>query len=109
MADEGVERSVHEPVDDEVIEAARDDGESFAVLSLIGNGIHYVALFATDALLSNVAIKLGGRHLYTSFSFSFQPGDGIAAVPIQLARGSQRWGYGGGLGWQGLVGPRSQG
>ena len=84
--------------------AAHDDGESFAILNLIGNGIHGLSVYGTDALLSNVALQLGGRHLYTSFSFSFQPGDTIAAGPIQLARGSQRWGYGGGLGWRQPIG-----
>ena len=84
--------------------AARDDGESFAILNLIGNGIHGLSVYGTDALLSNVALQLGGRHLFTSFSFSFQPGDTIAAGPIQLARGSQRWGYGGGLGWRQPIG-----
>ena len=54
--------------------AAHDDGESFAMLNLIGNGIHDLAV-SRPTLLSNVAIQLGGRHLYTSFSFSFQPGD----------------------------------
>jgi hypothetical protein len=80
--------------------AAHDDGESFAVLSLIGNGIHDVALFATDALLSNVGIKLGGRHLYTSFSFSYQPGDDVEAGAVHLSSGSRRWGFGGGFGWR---------
>ncbi|HVV49482.1 MAG TPA: caspase family protein, partial [Polyangia bacterium] len=47
--------------------AARDDGESFALLNLVGNGIHDLAVFGTDALLSNVGLKLGGRHLFTSF------------------------------------------
>ena len=84
--------------------AAHDDGESFALLNLIGNGIHGLSVYGTDALLSNVALQLGGRHLYTSFSFSFQPGDTIAAGPIQLSRGSQRWGYGGGLGWRQPIG-----
>ena len=80
--------------------AAHDDGESFAVLNLIGNGIHDVTLFATDALLSNVGIKLGGRHLYTSLSFSYQPGDDLGAGPAHLVSGSRRWGYGGGVGWR---------
>ncbi len=80
--------------------AAHDDGESFAVLNLIGNGIHDVALYGTDALLTNVGLKLGGRHLFTSFSFSYQPGDELAAGQTQLARGSKRYGYGGGLGWR---------
>ena len=84
-----------------VVNVARhDDGESFAVLSLIGNGIHDVALFATDALLSNVGLKLGGRHLYTSLTFSYQPGDDLGAGPAHFVSGSRRWGYGGGLGWR---------
>jgi hypothetical protein len=80
--------------------AERDDGESFAVLNLIGNGIHDVAVYGTDALLSNVGIKLGSRHLFTSFSFSYQPGDATTAGPVRLESGSRRWGYGGGIGWR---------
>ncbi len=80
--------------------AERDDGESLAVLNLIGNGIHDVAVYGTDALLSNVGIKLGSRHLFTSFSFSFEPGDATAAGPVRLESGSRRWGYGGGVGWR---------
>ena len=33
------------------------------VLNLIGNGIHGLSVYGTDALLSNVALQLGGRHL----------------------------------------------
>ncbi|HEY4395172.1 MAG TPA: caspase family protein [Polyangia bacterium] len=80
--------------------AAHDDGESFAILNLIGNGIHDLAVFGTDALLSNVGFKLGGRHLFTSFSFSYQPGDELAAGSQHLGSGSRRWGYGGGFGWR---------
>jgi hypothetical protein len=80
--------------------AARSDGESFALLNLIGNGIHSLSFYGSDALLSNVGLDLGGRHLFTSFSFSYQPGDAVAAGPIHLARGSRRWGYGGGIGWR---------
>jgi hypothetical protein len=84
--------------------AARDDGESFAILNLIGNGIHDVVAYGTDALLSNVGLELGGRHLFTSLSFSYQPGDATAAGPVRLARGSRRWGYGGGIGWRQPIG-----
>jgi hypothetical protein len=80
--------------------AAHDDGESFAVLNFIGNGIHDLTVFGTDALLSNIGVKLGGRHLFTSFSFSYQPGDALPAGSEQIASGSRRWGYGGGLGWR---------
>jgi hypothetical protein len=79
--------------------AAHDDGESLAVLNFIGNGIHDAALYGTDALVSNIGIKLGGHHLFTSFSFSYQPGDDLGPG-AQLASGSRRWGYGGGLGWR---------
>jgi hypothetical protein len=81
--------------------AEHDDGKSFAILNLIGNGIHDVAVYGTDALLSNVGVELGGRHLFTSFSFSYQPGDATASGPVRLAGGDRRWGYGGGFGWSG--------
>ena len=84
--------------------AAHDDGESFALLNLIGNGIHDLSVYGTDALLTNLGIELGGRHLFTSFSFSYQPGDATAGGPIRLTRGSRRWGYGGGLGWRQPIG-----
>jgi Caspase domain len=84
--------------------AARADGESFGLLNLIGNGIHSLSLYGSDALLSNVGLDLGGRHFFTSFSFSYQPGDAVAAGPIHLARGSRRWGYGGGIGWRQPIG-----
>ena len=48
--------------------AQHDDGESFALINLIGNGIHDVALYATDTMLTNLGFKLGGRHLYTSWA-----------------------------------------
>ena len=84
--------------------AARADGESFALLNLIGDGIHSLSLYGSDALLSNVGLDLGGRHLFTSFSFSYQPGDAVAAGPLHLTRGSRRWGYGGGIGWRQPIG-----
>jgi hypothetical protein len=84
--------------------AAHDDGESFALLNFIGNGIHDLTLFGTDALLSNIGLKLGGRHLYTSFTFSYQPGDDVVAGPVRIESSSRRWGYGGGLGWRQPVG-----
>jgi hypothetical protein len=84
--------------------AAHEDGESFALLNFVGNGIHDLTLFGTDALLSNVGLKLGGRHLYTSFTFSYQPGDDVVAGPVRIESSSRRWGYGGGLGWRQPVG-----
>ncbi len=80
--------------------AKHDDGESFALLSLIGNGIHSVAAYASDAMLSNVAVKLGGRHLYTSLLFGYNPGDDLGAGTEQFKRGTRRIGLGLGFGWR---------
>jgi hypothetical protein len=81
--------------------AERDDGESIALLSLIGNGIHQVAVYSSDVMLSNLSVKLGGRHLYTELGASYQPGDDLpAGVPAQFSRTSARWGWGAGIGWR---------
>jgi hypothetical protein len=82
--------------------AERDDGESFALLNLIGNGIHDVAFYATDAMLTNLSFKLGGRHLFTSLGASYQPGDALPAGggPERFERGTARWGTDVGIGWR---------
>jgi len=80
--------------------AQEDDGESFALINLIGNGIHDVAVYATDAMLTNLAFKLGGRHLYTSLGASYQPGDALAAGPRRIGRDTRRWGTEVGVGWR---------
>lgn len=80
--------------------ARHDDGESFAILNLVGNGIHDVSLFSTDLLLSNLGLKLGGRHLYTLFALGYQPGDDLAPGPEHFVRGDRRWGVGLGVGWR---------
>jgi hypothetical protein len=82
--------------------AERDDGESFALLNLIGNGIHDVAFYATDAMLTNLSFKLGGRHLFTSLGASYQPGDALPAGggPERFQRGTARWGSDIGIGWR---------
>jgi hypothetical protein len=80
--------------------ASRDDGESFALLNLIGNGIHDVSLFSTDLLLSNLGLKLGGRHLYTLIALGYQPGDDLAPGPEHFVRGDRRWAMGLGVGWR---------
>jgi hypothetical protein len=84
--------------------AQRDDGESFALLSLIGNGIHDVAAYATDTMLSNVAVKLGGRHLYSSLILGFTPGDDLPAGTEKFERGTRRIGIGFGIGWRAPIG-----
>jgi hypothetical protein len=80
--------------------AEHDDGESFAIINLIGNGIHDVTVFATDVMFTNLGVKLGGRHLYTHISGGFQPGDALAAESTEFTRASQRWGVGMGVGWR---------
>ncbi len=77
----------------------RDEGESLALLNLVKDGVHEVALYATDTMLSNLALKLGGRHLYTAFLAAYHPGDGLAPGVPQLVRGSRRIGFGIGVGW----------
>jgi hypothetical protein len=84
--------------------AERDDGESFALLNLIGNGIHDVAAYATDTMLSNIAVKLGGRHLYSALLFGFTPGDDLATGTEDFKRGTRRIGIGFGLGWRAPIG-----
>jgi caspase domain-containing protein len=80
--------------------ATHDDGESFALVNIIGNGIHDVAIYGTDAMLTNLAFKLGGRHMFTSLGASYQPGDASPAGSKTISRGDARWGADLGLGWR---------
>jgi hypothetical protein len=80
--------------------ATHDDGESFALINVIGNGIHDVAIYGTDAMLTNLALKLGGRHLFTSLGASYQPGDSLPSGSKTISRGDARWGADFGLGWR---------
>jgi hypothetical protein len=77
----------------------RDEGESLALLNLVEDGVHEVALYASDTMLFNVALKLGGRHLYTALLAAYHPGDGPAPDTSQMVRGSRRIGFGIGVGW----------
>jgi hypothetical protein len=84
-----------------VVNVAReDDGESFALINAIGNGIHDVAVYASDTMLSNLAFKLGGRHLYTSLGAGYQPGDEAPAGSLTISRGTARWSSSLGIGWR---------
>ena len=83
--------------------APHDDGESFGVLNFIGNGIHDAYAYASDLFLTNVGVKLGSRHLYTSFGLGYQPGDDVAVEPngsLTYVRGSRRFGLAGSVGWR---------
>ncbi|HXI58763.1 MAG TPA: hypothetical protein VNO55_22000, partial [Polyangia bacterium] len=80
--------------------ARHDDGESFALINLIGNGIHDLSLFASDVMVTNVGLKLGGRHLYTNLIAGYQPGDALAAGPERFTAGTKRFATGAGIGWR---------
>ncbi|HVV17598.1 MAG TPA: caspase family protein [Polyangia bacterium] len=80
--------------------AAQDDGESLALLNLIGDGIHEAAIYATELMLTNFGLKLGGRHLYTNLAIGYQPGDDLPAGPDHFTRSSRRWAFAPGLGWR---------
>jgi hypothetical protein len=84
-----------------VINIAREhDGETLGLLNLIGDGIHSFAAYATDTMLSNLELKLGSRHLYTSVQFAYRPGDDLAAGPEHFQSSSRRYGFGLGLGYR---------
>ncbi len=78
------------------------DGESLALLTIAGDGIHEAALYASEAMLANLAIKLGGRHLYTLLAAGYGPGD--ADNPESITRDSRRYGAGIGLGFRAALG-----
>jgi hypothetical protein len=83
--------------------AGEHDGDTFGLVNVIGNGIHDVAVYATETMLSNVELQLGSRHIYTSYSFSYQPGDGVTTDANQIQqfhRGTRRIGYGLGIGYR---------
>jgi hypothetical protein len=80
--------------------ARREEGESFALINLVGNGIHNVSLFATDVLATNIGFKLGGRHLYTNIIAGYQPGDELAPGTEHFSAGTKRFGTGAGIGWR---------
>jgi len=80
--------------------AKHDDGESFALVNVIGNGIHDVAVYSSDVLLTNLALKLGSRHLYTSLGAGYQPGDTLPAGAMTISRDAARWGASLGIGWR---------
>ena len=82
------------------IASRQEDGESLALINLIGNGIHEATVFATDVLAANVAVKFGGRHLYTMLGIGYQPGDDFPANSTQFTRGTRRQGFEAGLGWR---------
>jgi hypothetical protein len=80
--------------------AGKHDGEAFGLVNLIGDGIHSVALYATESMLGNLSLKLGSRHLYTAFEFALQPGDALDTSAERFTYSSRRYGFGMALGWR---------
>ena len=89
--------------------AKEHDGDTFGIVNMIGNGIHDVAVYATESMLINVALQLGSRHIYTSYIFGYQPGDARGAATAlrqqryhcgAFHRGTRRIGYGLGIGYR---------
>jgi hypothetical protein len=88
-----------------VVNIAGDhDGDTVGLVNIIGNGIHDVAVYATETMVSNVALQLGSRRVYTSYIFGYQPGGAVATDPTtgadQFHRGTRRIGYGLGIGYR---------
>lgn len=75
------------------------DGEAIGILTFARNGVHDVSAFTSDTMAGNVALRLGGRHLYTSFHFGYHPGD-AAMEHGRFARETRRFGTGLGMGWR---------
>ncbi|MFP2906190.1 LA_2272 family surface repeat-containing protein [Pyxidicoccus sp. 3LFB2] len=53
--------------------AGHTEGESVGLLSFVGNGQAHVQVWGSDVSLTNVGLKLGGRHLYTLLTAGFTP------------------------------------
>ncbi|MCP3136418.1 LA_2272 family surface repeat-containing protein [Pyxidicoccus xibeiensis] len=53
--------------------AGHTEGESVGLLSFVGNGQAHVQVWSSDVSLTNVGVKLGGRHLYTLLTAGFTP------------------------------------
>jgi hypothetical protein len=84
-----------------VVNVAKEgDGEAFGLINIIGNGIHDVAAYSSDVMLTNLGFKFGGRHLYTEIGAGYTPGDDLAVGSRAYQRGTARWGSSFGLGWR---------
>lgn len=90
-----------------VINVAQEhDGEAFGLLTLVGDGIHNVAVYSTETMLSNVAVKLGTRHLYTSWMIGYHPGEATGGDDGRYSADSRRLGVGFGVGYRFDLGGR---
>ncbi|QDE80466.1 LA_2272 family surface repeat-containing protein [Myxococcus xanthus] len=57
-----------------LLNVARElDGEAVGLLSFVGGGQAHVQAWASDVALTNVGVKLGGRHIYSLFTVGYSP------------------------------------
>ncbi|NVJ05356.1 hypothetical protein HUW63_08920 [Myxococcus sp. AM001] len=57
-----------------ILNVARElDGEAVGILSFVGGGQAHVQAWASDVALTNVGVKLGGRHIYSLFTVGYSP------------------------------------
>jgi hypothetical protein len=77
------------------------EGEALGVITIAGNGIHNVALYTSDTMPVNLAVKLGTRHLYTSFAVGYHAGpEADITNSTQITRDRRYFGAGLGIGWR---------
>ncbi len=53
--------------------AGEADGANIGLLSFVGNGQHHVQVWGSDLAMTNVALKLGGKHFHTLFTLGLRP------------------------------------
>lgn len=53
--------------------AGEAEGANIGLLSFVGNGQHHVQVWASDLAMTNVALKLGGKHFHTLFTLGLRP------------------------------------
>ncbi len=51
------------------------EGAPIGLLSIAGNGQFHVQAYSTDVALTNVALKLGSKHIHSLLTIGYQPGD----------------------------------
>lgn len=57
-----------------ILNVARElDGEAVGILSFVGGGQAHVQAWASDVALTNVGVKLGGRHIYSLLTVGYSP------------------------------------
>ncbi|MFY0563338.1 LA_2272 family surface repeat-containing protein [Archangium lansingense] len=57
-----------------LINVASEADSSIGLLSFVGNGQQHVQVWGSEMLMTNVALKLGGRTMHTLFTVGLRPG-----------------------------------